>query len=227
MQPYNRRYTGKANRAVAHRARPVMRGGNLGGLLRPIPAKRCVVLVLAMLMANCAPLTRHDAPIDTVSQLPENWLSAGKIALQPSTTGASINRVLRYRLQQRGEDFTLRLSGAFGLGAVLVEQQGDRVTMRRGDELLGDAESSEALLEQLTGLALPVSLLRYWLSGRPGPTDQAAVFSRSASGFEQAGWTVAYLSLGLFDGLTLPRKLRAQGEQGKLTIVVSEWQAAR
>ncbi|NNC55169.1 MAG: outer membrane lipoprotein LolB [Pseudomonadales bacterium] len=188
--------------------------------------QRQLAILLCMLLASCAPIIRKDAPIESVSMLPDEWVSAGKISLQAAAGEAIGNRVMRYRLQQRGQDYSLHLSGAFGLGAVLVEQNGDRVTVQRGDTTLGQAESSEALFEQLTGLSLPVSLLRFWLTGRPGPGEMAAVSRRSATGFEQAGWSVAYLSLGLFEGLTLPRKLRAQGDQGRLTIVVSEWRAA-
>lgn len=183
---------------------------------------RPLALLLLALLASCSTLGPRDGPIAAVSSLPEQWRSYGKIALRAASGGE--HRVLRYRLEQRGEDFTLRLSGLFGLGAVVIEQQGRNVTLLRGGKPLQQAGSAEALLLAQTGLDLPVSLLRYWLGGKPGPRALAAVSERSGSGFSQAGWQVSYLALAEYDGYTLPRKLRAEGEPGSVTIAVAGWQ---
>lgn len=99
------------------------------------------------------------------------------------------------------------------------------VSLSRGGEVLEQAHSGDALFRELTGLQLPVSLLRYWITGRPGPQAIAAISRRHATGFEQAGWTVQYPALGEYDGLTLPRKLKVLGEPASFTIVVANWAA--
>ncbi|MGB5326312.1 MAG: lipoprotein insertase outer membrane protein LolB [Pseudomonadales bacterium] len=194
-------------------------------LLATRSAARLLLILLLLTLAACAPLAQRATQIDSLSRLPETWRCQGKLALRAERAdGSSESQVLRFRLEQHGEDFTLQLSGLFGLGAAVIEQRGGVVTLQRGPALLEQADSSEALLLQLTGLDLPVSLLRYWLAGRPGPREIARVERRHASGFEQAGWTVSYLALAEYAGNTLPRKIRATGSPGSVTIVVADWQ---
>lgn len=177
-------------------------------------------------LASCAQIGTRNAPIDQVSPLPPHWACEGKIALRTSAADGSVeNSLLRYQLEQRGEDYTLKLSGALGFGAVVVERAKGVVSLSRGGEVIEQAHSVDALFRELTGLQLPVSLIRYWITGRPGPKTIAEISRRNATGFEQAGWSVQYPALGEFDGLILPRKLKVIGEPASFTIVVAKWVA--
>ncbi len=79
------------------------------------------------------------------------------------------------------------------------------------------ARSADELLFQSTGLALPVTPLRYWVRGKPAP----GAFSRTESGFVQSGWTVEYL--GFEQGL--PTRMRIERPEVRLILVVRGWEA--
>ena len=65
--------------------------------------------------------------------------------------------------------FTLRLHGPFGQGSVLIEGQPGSVSLRRANGQVTRAGSAEALLSQELGWSVPVSVMRYWILGRPAP----------------------------------------------------------
>ncbi|MBT8149713.1 MAG: hypothetical protein KJO24_07275, partial [Gammaproteobacteria bacterium] len=118
-------------------------------------------------LQGCAQLGSRPAP-QGQQVLPAQWQNLGKIAISipaADAAAASSNHVLRYVWQQNGEDYSVRLSGTFGLGAVTVERHGEQVSLLRGGEVIEQASSSEQLFYRHTGLQLPVSQLRYWITG--------------------------------------------------------------
>ena len=179
--------------------------------------------------------TDANAP---VSSWPSSWQTKGKIAIrvQAQTSNEKTStHVLRYNWAQSGENYTIGLSGAFGLGSMIIQRNDERITLSRGQQLLAEAGHADQLFYQHTGLTLPVSLLRHWITGVPGPdlpTMPAHNFSASASdatalpelkGFAQAGWTVRYTKTERHGNLTLPRKMMAQGPRESLSVAVASW----
>lgn len=189
-----------------------------------------------LLLHGCAQLRpRGELPPQA---LPTNWENSGKIALNINAQGQEqpgSNHVLRYVWQQQGEDYTLKLSGAFGLGAVVIQREGDSVTLTRGENVIAQASDSEDLFFQHTGLWLPVSLLRYWITGAPDaaaankPVTNTPVATeqntaaRHIAGFVRNGWTVSYPKVDQWQGYTLPRKMVASGQEAALTVAIARW----
>jgi len=174
----------------------------------------------------------------TISSWPSSWQTKGKIAIrvqaQTSNEKASTH-VLRYDWTQSGENYTIGLSGAFGLGSMIIQQNNERITLSRGQQLLAEAGNADQLFSQYTGLTLPVSLLRHWITGVPGPdlpTVSTHNFSTPASdatalpelnGFAQAGWTVRYAKTERSGNLALPKRIMAQGPRASLSVAVASW----
>lgn len=76
-----------------------------------------------------------------------------------------------YVWAQEQERFAIDLTGALGIGHTVIEYDGHNATLvsDRTGEI--KAASPEDLLLQATGWQAPISQLRYWISGRPAPSD--------------------------------------------------------
>jgi outer membrane lipoprotein LolB len=134
--------------------------------------------------------------------------------------------------QQRAEHTTIRLSGTFGLGSLVVSwQPGElRLTGSRGEEFL-DAEAEQVLVEQL-GFVPPFQALRYWMLGlaAPGepPSQQTVSESGRITGLVQQQWDIVYdrwmnVAVGAH-AVELPRRVIVTREDLKLTVFVERWQ---
>jgi len=195
------------------------------------PGLMFVAMFLLAALQGCAQLGSRTA-LPLQQELPAQWQNTGKIAINipaADTATAGSNHILRYVWQQNGEDYSVRLTGAFGLGAVTVERRGEQVLLLRGDRVIEQASSSEQLFYRHTGLLLPVSLLRYWITGVPDaavkqahkPGEQAATVLAS---FERSGWRVSFPKTMVQQGITLPRKIIAKGREAAVTVAIARWQ---
>lgn len=118
------------------------------------------------------------------------------------------------------------LSLSSPLGNTLAElsilyQQGDIVsaTLKHGQttEIAADPES---LLQNLAGLTLPVSGMRWWLRGLPDPRMP---FTRTGDSFSQSGWLVS--ATDFRDGV-LPYKVELTRDDLRIRVMISEWSTA-
>jgi outer membrane lipoprotein LolB len=118
------------------------------------------------------------------------------------------------------------LSLSTPLGTTLAEltihyQQGEIVsaTLKHGQttEVAADPES---LLQNMSGLTLPVSGMRWWLRGLP---DARLPFTRSGDSFTQSGWLVS--ATDFRDG-ALPYKIELTRDDLRVRVMISEWSSA-
>lgn len=71
--------------------------------------------------------------------------------------------------QQRGDQYIIFLSGPFGAGKVQLAGSANGVLLKNSDEQVFYAETAEELLLEHTGVAMPLSYLRFWMLGLPHP----------------------------------------------------------
>ena len=114
-------------------------------------------------------------------------------------------------------DYTIDLYGPLGLGVARVERVGGTVTLKVPGEPEVSARNADDLLVSVTGLAIPVTPLRYWVRGEPAPGR----FVPTENGFRQGGWTIEYLSRD--DGL--PTRMTVSRPEARMTLVVRRWEA--
>lgn len=188
-------------------------------------------LIVLIFLGSCTQFA-PKTPVSTSNSLPTNWLSSGKLAIKlPATTGSTQKKtqVLRFKWQHEKAAFSLRLSGAFGLGAVTVNQETNKqVSLLRGGKVIGRAKDAETLLFQHTGLSLPISLLQYWIIGQP---DNSAPFSMieganphsALHSFEQQGWQINYTDTAVTGSYLLPKKISATNGEIALKAIISQW----
>jgi outer membrane lipoprotein LolB len=128
--------------------------------------------------------------------------------------------------KQQGDECSLDFRGPLGAGAVHIE--GDaralHVKTSRGDDFV--TTDPEDDLGRRLHQPLPVFSLRYWVLGRPDPTDDFTK-TTDAQGelvsLDQYGWHVEYQEYAEVDGYSLPTRLTLVRDQVRIKLAVSDW----
>jgi outer membrane lipoprotein LolB len=185
---------------------------------------------VALLLACCAALgacvaTRLPAPStkweQRVGELQQagSWQLEGRAAVALGTQGwqATLN------WRQTGNLAEVHLSGPFGIGALVIRQGPDGLS-------LNGAPPSAAVLTQLQerlGFELPIDNLHYWLLGAPNP---AAAFELSRNDQDralmltQAGWHIDYERYAPAGGDLLPARLVLTRDEVRVRIAIDHWE---
>jgi outer membrane lipoprotein LolB len=117
----------------------------------------------------------------------------------------------------------VRLAGPFGIGALLLKQEPDGIS-------LNGAPPSDAVLSQLQerlGFALPLDNLRFWLLGVPDPNSPFTLARNDqdrARQLTQAGWSIAYDRYAPVAGDLLPARLTLSHDDVRVRIIIDHWE---
>ncbi len=101
-----------------------------------------------VVLASCAQLGQRTKDGVNFDALPASWQNSGKIAIRVHARAPDVepsNHVLRYNWQQSDDNYTIKMSGAFGFGAFVISRLGEQVTLSRGAQILAEANNSEQL----------------------------------------------------------------------------------
>ena len=192
--------------------------------------RRALLLVVCSALAACATV-RPVAPAapsvtwdQRVAELQHaaGWHLDGRAAVALGTQGwqATLN------WHQSGAFAEVHLSGPFGLGALVLKQGPDGLS-------LNGAPPSEAVLSQVhdkLGFDPPLENLRYWLLGVPNPAIGFDVLRNDqdrAKVLTQAGWSITYDRYMPVAGDLLPARLDLSRENVRVRIIVDHWEWAK
>jgi outer membrane lipoprotein LolB len=104
------------------------------------------------------------------------------------------------------------------------------VRLRTGDGRTLFARTPEELLSRELGYQVPVSVLRYWILGRPAPDVEVQQVELDGEGHVQrmlqAGWDVHYGEYTPVDGGALPRLVEVRGPSLELKLLMTGWTAS-
>lgn len=158
-------------------------------------------------------------------ELLQSFNIRGKIGV---TTPKTENRTAQtgsafYVWAQEDDRFAIDITGAMGIGHTVIEYNGNTATLvsERTGEIT--AASPEELLLQATGWQAPISQLRYWISGRPAPSDidsQLDAQGRLASS-QNGDWVARFSYKNDRTDQRLPNKIivnRADGHRVIMTL---------
>jgi len=185
--------------------------------------KALAALLLALLLAGCAatPTATSQNSLDATDL--DNWAFKGRVSLTRGETGW--HAALAWR-EQSGE-YELRVSGPLGQGAFELSGDADGVMLVDADGRTFTARDSDALLQHVTGWALPVSGMHYWVRGVAVPGVESRV-ERDTSGLvsrlDQSGWAISYDRYQSVAGLALPGRLRMERDDIGVRLVIDTWQ---
>jgi outer membrane lipoprotein LolB len=187
--------------------------------------------ILALLIAACAPPVIR--PAEDPEQLWETrrqslealqaWSLTGRVAVQIEEQGW--NATMHWR--QLADAYDMRLIAPLGGGAVQLRGDPAGVVLRTGDGQLHAAADPETLLQEQTGMQIPVSGLRFWVLGRPDPTQPSGQ-SLDGQGrlqrLRQAGWDIAYLGYRAVGEIELPARINLDNGHLQVRLAINEWE---
>ena len=153
----------------------------------------------------------------------DGWQISGKIGIRaPSDSGSATLFWL-----QRQEYFDIRLAGPLAVGSARISGRNDDVVLDLSTQGRFTSNSAEDLLEKGLGWRLPLTQLFWWVRGLPAPdsTSQVTLDTDSQlNRLEQDGWKIQYLSYLEQDGYNLPERIKLQGQDLQVTLVIKDWQ---
>jgi outer membrane lipoprotein LolB len=189
----------------------------LGSLLPLIMVASCAVAPSAVPLAQ----TPWRARQTSLSAL-QHWEVSGRIAVVNEEQGwhASLHWV------QQGPYYAIDLFGPLGQGRMNIQGSPQSVSVQTADGQVLQANDPEQLLQQSTGIRIPVTGLVYWLRGLPDPSrpseltgDEQGRLTR----LEQGGWVIEYPRYAAVERLELPTHIQAQRDQLRVKVVIDQW----
>lgn len=196
--------------------------------------RRPIAALLAALLTTTGctiPMSKRSTDIDTAWRRHAERLEriSGFTLAARVASGGLFGMKGSVNWRQHGEQFDIRISGPFGIGAITLSGRVDDVTLttREGS---WHTDDPDGWLRQHLGWSFPVEGLRYWIVGLPSPYSDARI-SLDREGrlalLEQDGWEVAFEEYQRADGLDLPRRIRAEHPEVRLKIVIDAWRISR
>ena len=153
----------------------------------------------------------------------KDWHLDGRVAIINGDESWHLNM----QWQRHHDQYILDLSGPFGAGHTQLTGSNDGVVLVDGDQNYFYAESSERLLQEVTGLRMPVKSLLYWMLGLPDWKANKA--KQLVDGFgrlvllHQDDWRVKFKAYSNVGKHELPQKIFINGYDLKIKIFVDEW----
>lgn len=188
---------------------------------------RILCLLLLLWLAGCTHLSLSSShPLwethQTHLKMMETWSIQGSIAI--ATEKDTWNA--RVYWQQKGFLYQLRFNAPLGQGAMLLDGDEHRVTMRTAKNETFVARNPDTLIRQTLKLEIPVSGLYFWIRGLPAPApilehdfnDQGYLHM-----LQQNDWYIEYGEYVKVGTLELPKKIFLSHAPFDVKIVISQW----
>lgn len=187
-----------------------------------------IILLSAILVFGCAQTpssittswTPHQEQLENLS----DWTLSGKIALITPRDRHSLN----IHWAQSGDDFHITLTTFLGSTVLDIRTTplGTEIINNNGEHFL--AQDAEALIEQLSGLVIPIDLLQQWIKGNPKAAsyqlnESNQVQSLSGRDRENSLWTVIYSNYQRVNRIDLPHKIELQRLDLRLKFAIAKW----
>jgi len=194
--------------------------------------KRFILLLAVIALTACTTTPPLEFVADPAkkweqrkSELSEinDWFLNGRIAI----INGHESWHMSMKWQRHDDKYILDLSGPFGAGHAQLTGTKDGVVLVDADQNYFFAENPDRLLQEVTGLRMPVQSLLYWMRGLPdwdvkNEKQKLDNYGRLAS-LEQAGWRIRFKRYINVDKHELPQKIFIDGFDLKVKIFVDDW----
>lgn len=195
-------------------------------------SRAAALMLLCGLVTACAVRPPQPTATDnsvavetwTPSPVPAAWRLSGRTSLRLEDEGVTATVVW----DQSGSEYRIDLRGAFGAGSLRIVGDDDVVRLTTADGERYTADSPRELVRAVTGYDLPVSFLRYWVTGRPVPWLDGRVTPDSAglpSVIRQSGWRVTYEAFRSVGRYRLPDRVAVAREGMSVRIAIGDWES--
>ena len=152
-----------------------------------------------------------------------DWFLTGRVAI----INGQESWHLTMEWQRHDDKYILDLSGPFGAGHAQLTGTNDGVILVDADKNYFYADSPDHLLQEVTGVRMPVTSLMYWVSGLPNwninkEKQTLDEFGRLQQ-LQQDGWSVRFKRYIDVNKHELPQKIFIDGHELKVKIFIDSW----
>jgi outer membrane lipoprotein LolB len=186
--------------------------------------RRLGVLVLwgvLAVLAGCAS-TRPTQVLPTSNVSIGAFSLNGRVAVKLDDRGYTAT--LRWRHSPARD--SLRLFSPVGSVVGEIEADSDGATLTTGDKKIYRSNDVQSLTREVLGWDLPLSGLRYWVTGRADPALPVQAQNRDhkerLKSLMQDNWRIAYLEY--FGDSALPARLSVTNDRFHLRLIVEHWE---
>ncbi|WP_417881019.1 lipoprotein insertase outer membrane protein LolB [Vibrio sp.] len=202
------------------------------------PVQRLTTTILAtlvLILSGCSsvPPTQENYSVDWQNQKAvlkqiNTFKATGKIGYKDPEHRQSLNFILK----QANSFSELKLLSVFGQTVLTIQMTPTGAMVTNSDGKVQTAQQANALIQNLTGLAIPVSQLPDWIKGLPTQADNVT-FNQSNTVeslnkmIDGRDWTLSYLNyqsvINQQQSITLPKQLLLHQSDTEIKILISKW----
>lgn len=194
-----------------------------------------ILATLVLILSGCSsvPPTQKNYSVDwqnqkTVLEQLDTFKATGKIGYKDPEHRQSLNFILK----QANSFSELKLLSVFGQTVLTVQMTPTGAMVTNSDGKVQTAQQANALIQNLTGLAIPVSQLPDWIKGLPTQADNVT-FNQSNTveslnkTIDGRDWTLSYLKyqsvMNQQQSITLPKQMLLHQSDTEIKILISKW----
>lgn len=202
------------------------------------PIQRLTTAILAtlvLILSGCSsvPPSQENYSVDWQNQKAvleqlDTFKATGKIGYKDPEHRQSLNFILK-----QAKSFSeLKLLSVFGQTVLTVQMSPTGAMVTNSDGKVQTAQQANALIQNLTGLAIPVSQLPDWIKGLPTQADKVT-FNQSNTVeslnkmIDGRDWTLSYLNyqsvMNQQQSITLPKQMLLHQSDTEIKILISKW----
>ncbi len=190
--------------------------------------KSLILFLFTVLLAGCAqvpepqviPWLSHKQQLENLN----DWSFTGKLAFITADDRHSLN----IYWQQAPQNVHIALTSFLGTTVVDLRKTpfGTQIVDNDGNLFFG--EDAEVLIEELTGLVIPVDALQQWIKGNPSNAtyqlnSDNQVASLAGVDPKNTPWSITYSDYKNTQGISLPHKLQLTRPELRLKFAISQW----
>ncbi|MCK6265413.1 lipoprotein insertase outer membrane protein LolB [Vibrio sp. ZSDE26] len=166
----------------------------------------------------------HQAKLESITQ----YQTSGKLGYISPEQRQSLN----FQWKHATENSRLRLTTFIGQTVLNLSITPNGSIVNTYDDQTLAHESADVLIEQLTGLSMPVEQLQDWLLGNPTSADKFQLNENNtlrslSKTIEHQTWQLEYLSFHDVgyqgDLMPLPRTIKLTQQDTSINLVISKW----
>jgi len=176
------------------------------------------LIMMVYLLTGCASSNQSlflKSSKDALYPLFDEWNASGRFIVNHEKE--SINA--KFIWKQEKEEFELLILNSLGLRSIVFRGNNKAINSIDG-AASGDIIAYEDILE-----LIPLSELRFWLTGNPNPMIEFSPYSKDSENisFIQSGWKVKILENREIDSIYFPEIISISNSESSITILISNW----
>lgn len=183
--------------------------------------RRVLCALILLTLAACASVSTYDAQrgqeLSQQQRLDlQEWTIRGRLLIKS-------DEVLTANIQWRhnGHQDKLKLSGALGMGALLIALDEYGIELDTGDGVKQYSTDVDNFIARQIGFVVPITALRRWVLGA---YLQGVPVLHLENGFQQLGWRIVYHEYMQTSAGVLPRRVKITKDHIKLKLIIDQWE---